>query len=134
LNADLGLLTSLYGVASRLPRCAHCASIAVAAVAVLVASGEMRAQTAKPTPGDPRITPGQVIDGWTGKPIPCRCRYKDRTYNLGDIICMYTPRGTVFTRCELFLNNTSWMPTDEPCIISKLMGDSTSGEATEPLP
>jgi hypothetical protein len=61
-----------------------------------------------------------VIDGMTGKPIPCRCRYGGRTYQLGDVVCMRTYLGTVLTRCELYLNNTSWMPTREPCTISGL--------------
>ena len=71
-----------------------------------------------PTP-DPRITPGQVIDGW-GRVIPCRCRYQGQTFKLGDIICMNTHVGTVLTRCELYLNNTSWMPSSEACTISSL--------------
>lgn len=95
---------------------------------VFVAPGEARSQPVQSAPTDPRITPGQVIDGWTGGPIPCRCRYQGRFYNLGDVVCMHTPRGTVFTRCELFLNNTSWMPTDEPCTISQLMMDDRPRE------
>ncbi len=41
---------------------------------------------------------------------------------------MSTHRGTVFTRCELFLNNTSWMPTEEPCTTS---GSPAGESATE---
>ena len=64
--------------------------------------------------------PGQVIDGWTGLPIPCRCLYRGQAFKLGDIVCMSTPVGVVMTRCELFLNNTSWMPGSEPCTISEM--------------
>jgi hypothetical protein len=85
-----------------------------------VASSAVGEEAASPAIPDPRITPGQVIDGWTGLPIPCRCRYRGQTYRLGDVVCMNTNLGTVFTRCELFLNNTSWMPTREPCTTSEL--------------
>lgn len=91
---------------------------------VAVAAGHAEPRSAGAP--DPRITPGQVIDGWTGKPIPCRCRYRGQTYKLGDVLCMQTHLGTVLTRCELFLNNTSWMPTKEPCTIS--------GVTAEPAP
>lgn len=69
---------------------------------------------------DPRLMGGQVIDGWTGLPIPCLCRYQGMTYKLGQTVCMNTHMGTVMTRCELFMNNTSWMPTNEPCTVSYL--------------
>jgi hypothetical protein len=32
---------------------------------------------------------------------------------------MNTHVGTVITRCELHLNNTSWTPTDTPCLTSE---------------
>ena len=66
---------------------------------------------------DPRITPGQVIDGW-GRVVPCRCRFQGQTYRLGETVCMTTHLGTVLTRCELYLNNTSWMPSTQACTIS----------------
>jgi hypothetical protein len=56
-----------------------------------------------------------VIDGWTGKPIPCRCRFDGKSYRLGEIVCMSTHVGTVLTRCDIFENNTSWMPSRQPC-------------------
>ena len=59
-----------------------------------------------------------VIDGATGKPIPCLCRYRGQDYNLGQKVCLATPNGTVLARCDLQLNNTSWVPTTEACIIS----------------
>ena len=69
-------------------------------------------------PQDPGLAPGQVIDGLTGLPIPCRCLYQGKSYELGDIVCMRTHVGIVMTRCERYLNNTAWMPTSEPCAIS----------------
>lgn len=57
-----------------------------------------------------------VIDGWTGKPIPCRCRFNGQSYQLGTIVCMTTHVGTVLTRCDIVGNNTSWMPSKQPCV------------------
>lgn len=126
MNTDEWLLLSPHGVTWR-----HAPYARLAAVAVAAAITPLSAH-AEPKPGapDPRITPGQVIDGWTGKPIPCRCRYGGQNYKLGDVVCMRTHLGTVLTRCELFLNNTSWMPTREPCTISGL----TSGTFAAAVP
>lgn len=55
-----------------------------------------------------------VIDGW-GRTIPCRCRFNGKSYQLGEIVCMKTHVGTVLTRCDIFENNTSWMPSRQPC-------------------
>lgn len=118
MNAARRLLISSHGVTWPNRSC----EIALAAIAAIVASSTAFAQPeepASPAP-DPRVTPSQIIDGWTGLPIPCRCRYRGQTYRLGDVVCMNTHLGTVLTRCELFLNNTSWMPTRKPCTISEL--------------
>jgi hypothetical protein len=32
---------------------------------------------------------------------------------------MQTHMGTVMTRCDLFMNNTSWIPTNDACTISR---------------
>ncbi len=96
----------------------HLAGIAMPVI-VLLAPGGFTA-SAEPNlvqQTDPRITPGQVIDGW-GRVVPCRCRFQGQTYRLGEIVCMTTHLGTVLTRCELYLNNTSWMPSTEACSIS----------------
>jgi hypothetical protein len=61
-----------------------------------------------------------VIDGATGLPIPCLCRYQGIVYRLGDTVCMNTHLGRQLTRCDLFLNNTSWVPTGVPCTTSRL--------------
>lgn len=55
-----------------------------------------------------------VIDG-SGRVIPCRCRFNGKAYRLGEIVCMRTHVGTVLTRCDIFGNNTSWMPSRQPC-------------------
>ena len=58
-----------------------------------------------------------MIDG-AGRVIPCRCRFQGREYRLGETVCMQTHMGTVLTRCDLFMNNTSWIPTSEACTVS----------------
>lgn len=35
---------------------------------------------------------------------------------------MQTHMGTVLTRCDLFVNNTSWIPTSDACTISSAPG------------
>lgn len=59
-----------------------------------------------------------VIDG-AGRVIPCRCRYQGHEYPLGEVVCMQTHHGTVLTRCDLFMNNTTWVPTADACTISR---------------
>jgi hypothetical protein len=54
-----------------------------------------------------------------GQVIPCRCRYRGQEYRLGEVVCMQTHMGTVLTRCDLFMNNTSWIPTTDPCTVSR---------------
>jgi hypothetical protein len=61
-----------------------------------------------------------VISGATGEPIPCRCRFKGGEVKLGETVCMETPLGVQLARCDLFLNNTSWVPLGVPCTISRL--------------
>jgi hypothetical protein len=68
-----------------------------------------------PPPNYPTSPHRGVIDGWTGKPIPCRCRFAGKSFELGSIVCMSTHVGTVLTRCDLVGNNTSWMPSRQPC-------------------
>lgn len=99
-------------------------------IVLAVAAGAARADPGEPAAPDPRITPGQVIDGWTGKPIPCRCRYQGQKYQLGTVLCMKTHLGTRLTRCELVLNNTSWVPTEEACAISGRKIDGTTASAS----
>jgi hypothetical protein len=59
-----------------------------------------------------------VISGATGEPIPCRCRFKGGEAKLGETVCMETPLGVQLARCDLFLNNTSWVPLGVACTLS----------------
>jgi hypothetical protein len=114
-----------YGVGCRqLPRLIIAAPLAVASFGLVLLAIAARVASAEPVqsgPRHPRITPGPVIDGWTGLPIPCRCLYQGNAYKPGEMVCMNTHLGTVMTRCEMFMNNTAWMPTSEPCLISGSM-------------
>jgi hypothetical protein len=62
-----------------------------------------------------RTSPFHAIQNGVGKIIPCRCRHKGGDVPLGTLICMNMPNGTVMARCDMELNNTSWVPTDMPC-------------------
>jgi hypothetical protein len=115
LNAAYPLVLCTHGVTWNSPWPAWIA----AGVLLAAIAGFAQADPSPPTTSDPRVTPGQVIDGW-GKPIPCRCRYGGRTYQLGETVCMNTPFGTRLARCELVLNNTSWVPTQDSCVISSM--------------
>jgi hypothetical protein len=59
-----------------------------------------------------------VISGATGQPIPCRCRFNGSAFGLGQTVCMNTYLGVQLARCDLLLNNTTWVPTGVPCTLS----------------
>jgi hypothetical protein len=73
-----------------------------------------------PPPAWPTSPFHGVISGATGEPIPCRCRYRESDFKLGDTVCMNTYLGVQLARCDLFLNNTSWVPIGVPCTMSRL--------------
>jgi hypothetical protein len=58
-----------------------------------------------------------AVDGVTGVPIPWLCRSAGSVYRLGDTVCMSTHLGVQMARCDLLLNNTSWVPIGVPCAI-----------------
>jgi len=60
-----------------------------------------------------------ALDG-DGRRIPCLCRYRESDYRLGDTVCMNTHLGVQLARCDLLLNNTSWVPIGTPCTMSGL--------------
>ncbi len=59
-----------------------------------------------------------AIDG-DGNRIPCLCRFKGQEFRLGTAVCMNTHVGTVIAKCDLLYNNTTWVPTSEPCTVSR---------------
>jgi hypothetical protein len=72
-----------------------------------------------PAPAWPSSPFHGVISGATGEPIPCRCRFGGNDYRLGETVCMRTHMGVQLARCDLFLNNTSWIPIGVPCAMSR---------------
>jgi hypothetical protein len=122
-----------YGVGPhQLRRLALALGVAMGVSLLVLRPGSSVGEPTRVLQPDPRITPGQVIDGWTGLPIPCRCRYQGQAYRLGEIVCMNTHVGTVLTRCELFMNNTSWVPSQEPCTISQASSRSFAALSPDP--
>lgn len=89
----------------------------VVGAAGLAMPNAAQSQSADRAPNWPTSPYHGVIDG-NGEIIPCRCRFGGHFYALGEQVCMETPVGTVLTRCDLILNNTSWVPTSTPCRIS----------------
>jgi hypothetical protein len=82
--------------------------------------GSGSAGAGAPPPAWPTSPFHGVISGATGAPIPCRCRHRGGAYGLGDTVCMNTHLGVQLARCDLVLNNTSWVPTGVPCTMSRL--------------
>ena len=112
--------------AEHLSRAGRGAAAGLALVAAVALTGDAAAQQAPsgtdagqeaqglPPANWPSSPHHGVIDG-SGKVIPCRCRFNGKAYQLGEIVCMRTHVGTVLTRCDIFGNNTSWMPSRQPC-------------------
>jgi hypothetical protein len=73
-----------------------------------------------PPPAWPTSPFHGVISGATGQPIPCRCRFQGAEFGLGATVCMNTHLGVQLARCDLFLNNTTWVPIGVPCVLSGL--------------
>ena len=109
----------MHGVANtRL--CLASAAIAAATVLACDVGVAVERSTNGPPPAWPTSPFHGVISGATGEAIPCRCRFQGNAYRLGDTVCMSTPLGVQFARCDLILNNTSWIPTGAPCTMSRL--------------
>jgi hypothetical protein len=72
------------------------------------------------------------IDG-NGNPIPCRCLFQGQSYRLGESVCMNTYKGRMMAECDLAQNNTSWVPTDKPCTISRHNEGRSQSAAVRPL-
>ena len=115
----------VHGIANTKPCLASAAIAAAMTLALLGPTGAVEQSaggtaTNGPPPAWPTSPFHGVISGATGEAIPCRCRFQGTAYRLGDTVCMSTPLGVQFARCDLILNNTSWIPTGEPCTMSRL--------------
>jgi hypothetical protein len=119
----------LHGVATATFRLG-CAVVQAAMALALVLPAEAVDQgttNSGPPPAWPTSPYHGVISSATGEPIPCRCRFRGNAYRLGDTVCMTTHLGVQLARCDLFLNNTSWVPTGVPCTMSLLPRRPASG-------
>jgi hypothetical protein len=48
----------------------------------------------------------------------CVCRAQGREFELGQTVCLASPKGPRIATCGMVLNNTSWQFSDTPCVIS----------------
>jgi hypothetical protein len=106
----------LHGVANR--KLCLLAAAALVALAASAARAEQPSGPAAP-PAWPTSPYHGVIDG-AGHRIPCRCRFGGAAYKLGETVCMSTHLGVQLARCDLALNNTSWVPIGVPCVMSRI--------------
>jgi hypothetical protein len=110
-------------------RSGNAAIVIVISTAISLDVPSSLAQTATPSvpwpsadqPAYPTSPFHGVTDG-NGQIIACRCRFKGRQFRVGELVCMSTHIGVVMARCDLMLNNTSWVPTSTPCTISRAWG------------
>jgi hypothetical protein len=55
----------------------------------------------------------------TAASADCTCRFQGRDYDLGQNVCLTTPKGARMATCGMVLNNTSWQFSETPCVVSK---------------
>jgi hypothetical protein len=110
----------MHGVVNRTFRLVGAIVLGVAVLALLRPAGGAESLGNSPPAAWPTSPFHGVISGATGEPIPCRCRHQGSAYRLGDTVCMSTHLGVQLARCDLVLNNTSWIPTGVPCTMSSL--------------
>jgi|SRR3954471_12593411 hypothetical protein len=48
----------------------------------------------------------------------CICRARGKEFELGQSICLASPKGPRIATCGMVLNNTSWQFSETPCVIS----------------
>lgn len=93
-----------------------------AAAMVLVVAQAVAEEPGKsaPKPGEAyKSSPyHRVPNAATGQFIPCTCLFRGRSFRVGERVCMTTHKGTVITVCDLELNNSTWIPTEETCEVS----------------
>jgi hypothetical protein len=115
----------VHGIATATLCLASAAVAAAVALALPQSSGAVEPSHSEPATGGPApawpTSPYHgMISGATGEVIPCRCRFRGNAYRLGDTVCMSTHLGVQLARCDLMLNNTSWIPIGVPCTMSRL--------------
>ena len=78
----------------------------------------MRHAAPIPPGASPYLPDGRTLHGETGTPIPCRCRAHGTAYQVDEVVCLVTPRGPLKARCARVDNITSWIISDEPCVMA----------------
>jgi hypothetical protein len=48
----------------------------------------------------------------------CTCRAQGRDFEMGQSVCMATPKGFRLATCGMVLNNSSWNVSESPCVVS----------------
>ncbi len=75
-------------------------------------------------PGMHRLGPAAVVliaalDASSAAADPnCTCRAPGRQVELGQTVCLMTPKGPRVATCAMVLNNTSWAFSESPCSLS----------------
>lgn len=59
-----------------------------------------------------------AADALTPASADCTCRSQGRDYELGQSVCLQSPKGARIATCGMVLNNTSWQFTETPCTVS----------------
>jgi hypothetical protein len=63
----------------------------------------------------------------------CTCRAFGKDHELGATVCLRLDGRSVVARCEMALNNTSWVPKNVPCPTAEL-GRPMTVAGLAPLP
>jgi len=61
----------------------------------------------------------------------CTCRAQGREFELGQSMCLSTPKGARIATCGMVLNNTSWLFTETPCVTSGAPPESPRMRASQ---
>ena len=64
-----------------------------------------------------------AADMLTPASADCTCRSQGRDYELGQSVCLQSPKGARIATCGMVLNNTSWQFTETPCTVSLVPQD-----------
>jgi len=59
----------------------------------------------------------------------CICRARGQEFELGQSVCLPTPKGARIATCGMVLNNTSWQFSDTPCVVSDVPMRKPAGTA-----
>jgi len=79
-------------------------------------AGDTPAQPGSAAPVTTTDTAATVASGELPKPnVPCTCRFRGEDYQIGETACLKGPQGPRLARCDMTLNNTSWIFLDDGC-------------------